>query len=419
MQRLLQRIDHQVPALLGIGLLLIGLLFSRAMMSIGMIVLAVNAVVNRDVAKNFRAFLRRPALLGLTGIFLLYLLSGLNSDNLGYWLERLRMKLPFLFLPFAFLSIPRFPPRLYLGLLAFFFWLIFVMASYSLMRFVVDLEDLTYLYRLGKVMPTPVMHIRFSLMVAFSAAIGWYLYNRGFAFRYPAERFWMLGAALFLVFYLHLLAVRSGLLALYGMALYFFIEEVIRRRRYRVAVIAVLVFGASLLVSYHFIPTLKNKVDYTLYNIRLFRANSNLEELSDSYRLGSIEAGIQLGNRHFFTGVGIGDLKDESDRYFEAHYPALAGKDLLPHNQYVLVYAAMGIVGLLYFVWATASPLFVSSAHRDPLFVAFHILIFLSFMVEHTIEAQLGTAFYLLFLLMGMSYIERNAAQAAQKKPGS
>ena len=62
MHRLFQRIDHQLPALLGIVLLLIGLLFSRALMSIGMIVLAVNAVVNRDVARNFHAFLRRPAL---------------------------------------------------------------------------------------------------------------------------------------------------------------------------------------------------------------------------------------------------------------------------------------------------------------------------------------------------------------------
>ncbi len=419
MQRLLQRIDHQVPALLGIGLLLIGLLFSRAMMSIGMIVLAVNAVVNRDVAKHLRVFLRRPELLGLTGIFLLYLLSGLNSDNLAYWLDRLRMKLPFLFLPFAFLSIPRFPARLYYRLLALFFWLVVVMAAYSLVRFALDLEDLTYLYRLGKVMPTPVMHIRFSLMVAFSSVIGWYLYQRGFAFRYPAERYGMLGAALFLVFYLHLLAVRSGLLALYGMTLYLFIEEVIRRRRYRMAVVVVLVFGISLAVSYLFIPTLKNKVDYTLYNIRLFQANRNLEELSDSYRLGSIEAGIRLGNQHFFTGVGIGDIKDENDRYFEVHYPALAGKDLLPHNQYVLVYAATGIFGLLYFIWATVYPLFAGRAYRDSLFVAFHILIFLSFMVEHTIETQLGTAFYLLFLLMGMSYIEHNAIQPAPKNPGS
>jgi len=408
MQRLLQRIDHQVPALLGIGLLLIGLLFSRAMMSIGMIVLAVNSVVNRGVAANFRTFLRRPDLLGLTGIFLLYLLSGLNSENLDYWLDRLCMKLPFLFLPFAFLSMPRFPVRTYYTLLALFFWLVVPMALYSLGQFLGNLEDITYLYREGKVMPTPVPHTRWSLMVAFAVAVGWYLFQKGFYWRFRAERYAMLAAGLLLVIYLHLLAVRSGLVALYTVLGYFLIVEVVRHRRWALALGVAAVLSLSLVLSYRYIPTLKNKIDYTIYGVRLFRQNGNMADLSDSFRLGSIEAGLTIGNRHPLAGVGIGDLRDACERFYQERYPALAGYELLPHNQYVLVYAATGGFGLLFFIAATFYPLFCRRAWRDVLFVALHLIVFLSFMVEPTAETQLGTAFYLLFLLMGMSYIARN-----------
>lgn len=415
MKKLLNSINHQWVGLLCVVLVLAGMLFSRAMMSIGMIGLLLNALLNTDLKTNFRRFLQNKALLGLTGIFFLYLLSGWNSENLEFWTERLRIKLPFLVLPFAILAIPRFPAQVYYRLLYFFFWLIGVLCIISLVQYVLDYEAITYGYRAGKVMPTPVMHIRFSLMTAFCVAIGWYLFRKGFFLWSAKERYWTLAAALFMAAYLHVLAVRSGLLALYGVLGFILIREVIRRRRIVLGIGIAILLAVGAYLSYRFIPTLQNKVNYTFYTLHLFKHKRDLYQLSDSYRLGSIEAGIEVGNRHFWTGVGVGDVRTEVDEYFLARYPSLVGLELMPHNQYIFVYMATGIPGLLYFIWATVFPLYFRRAYRDFLFVAFHIILFLSFLVEHTLETQLGTALYVLFLLLGMRYWEE-AYPGLQKK---
>ncbi len=406
MRKLLGGINHQWLGLLCVAGVLVGMLFSRVLMSIGMIGLLVNALINADLKSNFRRFIENKALLGLTGIFLLYLFSGLNSENFEFWVERLRIKLPFLILPFAILAIPRFPASVYYRLLYAFFWLIGGLCLFSLAQFLLDYEAITYGYRAGKVMPTAVMHIRFSLMTAYCVAIGWHLFQKGFYLWSPQERYWTLGASVFMAAYLHVLAVRSGLLALYGVLAFFLVREVVRRRKYALGLGIALLLAGTAYLSYRFIPTLKNKVNYTLYNLHLFERKQDLYQLSDSYRLGSIEAGVEVGNRHFWTGVGVGDVRTEVDQYFIARYPSLVGLDLMPHNQYVFVYMATGILGLLYFLWATSFPLYFRKAYRDPLFVAFHIILFLSFLVEHTIETQLGTALYLLFLLLGIRYGE-------------
>lgn len=408
--RLLRRIDHQALGLVSLVALLLGLLFSRALMSIGMMALVVNAVVNADIGRNARRFIRNPALVGLTAIFLLFLISGLYSENMVWLVNRLRMKLPFLVLPFSIAAIPRLDKTTYQRLLYLFFWLVVGFCLHSFVRYLLDFETITYQYREGKVMPTPVEHIRFSLMAAYCVAIGWYLFRQSFSIGWPGERYAVLAATLFLAIYLHVLAVRSGLVSLYLVFAYLLIDYVVRSRRYRlgIAVAALLVTGALLAMRY--VPTIKNKVDYTLYSLHLFQQKQGLEVLSDSYRLATVEAGVAIGNAHKWTGVGIGDLRDATVRYLQEHYPTLAPAVYMPQSQYVLVYAALGIFGLLGFVIATLLPLFYRRSYADGPVAVFHLIALLSFVIEQTLETQLGTAFYLLFALMGIWYKQTEPA---------
>ncbi len=402
MKGLREKYDGQWLALLGLVLLMGGLLFSRAMMSIGIMVLTGQALLHPNLRQHLRRFFREPALWGLTGLFLVYLLSGLNSSDQVYWLDRIRMKLPFLVLPFAFLSIPRFPRRLYYQLLLGFFWLVTLLALHSLFLFLLDMERITFLYREGRVMPTPVFHIRFSLMAVISVAIGWYLHQKKVVLWHPVERPLLLGAVIFLILYIHLLAVRSGLLALYGVLAYFFIREVVFQRKFLLGFLVAAFLALSLWTAFRFIPTLRNKLGYTLYSIELFQRGENIENLSDAQRLGSIFAGWALVREHPLAGVGVGDIRDETERYLSENYPSLQGFGLLPQNQYLFIWAAAGLFGLLWFGFATTAPLLAHRAYVDPLFLSFHIIYFLSFLTDHALETQLGTALYLFFLLMGM-----------------
>ncbi len=395
-------IDHQFIGVLAFLFIMVGMVVSEAMMSMGMIGLTASAVFHNQFRSNFRHFWRHQALVALTSVFLVYFISGLWSENLAWWMDRLRMKLPFLLVPFAVVAIPRFGRNTYLLLLYVFLLWIALAALYSLLLYALDYEAITWAYREGRVLPTPVQHVRFSLMVAFSVAIGAYLIRERYVWKYAWEHRLILVLTLFLMAYLHVLAVRSGLMALYAMLLYYAVLLVAERRKYLAAGVVTLAVVLAGMVAYRYVPSFQNRINYTLYTLRMFEKQEQISELSDARRIGSLYAAVEIMQTHPWLGVGAGDIRDATDRYLQRNYPDLAGHQLMPHNQFLLVGAATGIIGLLVFTWGMLWPLAYRRAWRDPLFTAFHILVFSSFLVEHTIETQLGTAFYILFVLMAL-----------------
>ena len=406
MLSLIRKIDHQALGVFSIVLLLVGMLFSRALMSIGMMGLMLNVVVHHEPGKNLRRFWNNKALVAIASIFLLYLLSATVSEDTVWAVNRLRMKLPLLLMPLAVVAIPRVDKKVYFPILYGFFYLILILCLISLFQFVLNYEEITKQYETGKIMPTPVQHIRFSLMVAYSVAIGWHLFLEKYSLKFKWESYLLLGASIFMIIFLHLLAVRSGLLSLYGVLIYFFIRYMVKKQKYKLgALIFIGLAGASFL-AFQNIPTLKIKINYTLYSVNLFLRNDNIRELSDSRRLASIQGGIELGKTHLWTGVGVGDVRNDTNEYLRQNYPDLVDLELMPHNQYIWVFAATGLLGMLWFIAATTWPLFYQRAQRNRLIVAFHIIIISSFLVEHTIETQLGTAFYILFLILGIRHVE-------------
>ncbi len=389
--------------LLACVVMLVGLIFSKVLLSMGMIGLVMNAVFDRRIGEHFRRFLGNPALLGLTLIFFIFLISGLNSTNTDWLIDRMRMKVPFLLMPFAVVAIPRFTRREYLGLLYFFLLLISGTCLSLMGWYFSHFGELTAAYRLGQVLPTPGMHIHFSLMTAFSVAIAWELIRQEFHWRYArVERGLQVGLLLFLTVFLHVLAVRSGLIVLYLILVYLLAHYVITGRRYVAGLAVVLLMAGSIALAYQYVPTLRNKVDYTFYNLNMIRSKTNLSELSDSYRVANMEAGFALGNAHPWTGVGIGDIRDETETYLREHYPELAGPGYMPQSQYLLTYAATGIFGLLFFIFVTVYPLWYRQGWRQPLFVAFHLLAFSVFVFEQLLETQVGTAIYVVFLVLSL-----------------
>lgn len=411
MKQLNEATLRQYYCLLACIVMLGGMIFSKVLLSMGMIGLVMNAVFDRRIAHHFRRFRTNPALVGLTLIFFIFLISGLNSTNTDWLIDRLRMKVPFLLLPFAVVAIPKFARREYLALLYFFLLLISGVCLCLTGWYVFHFGELTAAYRLGQVIPTPGMHIHFSLMTAFSVAIAWELVRQGFYWRYPRfERGLQIGLLLFLIIFLHILAVRSGLVVLYLILTYLLGHYILSGRRYQTGLTIMLLLGGSIALAYQYVPTLRNKVDYTLYNLHMIRGKTNLSELSDSYRVANVEAGIALGNAHPWTGVGIGDIRDETEAYLREHYPELAGPGYMPQSQYVLTYAATGIIGLLCFMLFTSYPLWHRGNWRQPLFTAFHLLAFSVFVFEQLLETQVGTAIYIVFAVLSIrSFMEEQA----------
>lgn len=404
------RVNHRHIGLLGIIVLLVGLLVSRVLISIGMIILLANAVINPKIATNARQFFRNPALLALTTIFLAVLLSGLYSENLDFFLDRIRIKLPFLVLPFAFAAIPKFNNALFHGILYFFFWLIVGTCLVSFLQYLQDFDQINAAYKAGKVLPTPIMHIRFSIMVVVAFMTGLYLYGIRYYWKSNLERSFLLAFSVFLFFYLHILAVRTGLIALYAVIAFSLFRFVFVQKKYLLGLALASMIGLGGYLAYQTIPTLQNKLGYMLYSLDAIRKGENLAQLSDSYRLANIEAGLQIGHRNPVIGVGIGDLLDETANYLSVHYPTLTSEVYLPQSQYVVVYAGLGLIGLVLFFWASNAPLWYREGYRSYFVGGLMAVMTVAFIVGHFVEVQRGTAFFLIMTLLAIRYLEDEIA---------
>jgi O-antigen ligase len=346
--------------------------------------------------------LKSPALLVLTAVFFLYLITGLYSSDTTFWLAKMRAKLPFLILPFAFAAVKPFSQITYRNLLYTFFLLISITSIFIFIQFWVQKGDINY--DEGQVLETPFSHIRFSLMVAFGVAIGIYSLAKRHFFKYKNERYLQLFLILFLIVFAHVMAVRSGLLALYLVVLYFFVHYLIVGKNWKVGIASILLFFTFVMIAYNTFPTLKEKVGYMKYSLDLYFKGEVREDLSDAQRIGSILAGMEAGKKNRLIGVGAGDIELAMHEVYITKYPKLAAANPLPHNQFVYVYVALGIVGLLIFTGCLLFPFFYKKAFKHPPLFALYIIVFSSFMTEHTLETQIGTGFFLLFLLLALCY---------------
>jgi len=394
---------------------------ARAMPSIAMIVMSAYVLLSHPV-KNFSFFFRDRVLVALVLVFFVYLVSGLNStDDKGFLLERIRLKLPFLAMPIAFTVFRnKISAQQFFSLLYLFLLLVFVTAITITFSFYKNITDVLRLYSEGRVIETPFSHIRYSLMAAFAILAGLYLFKRKFYLRYPFERWLILAASLFLIYFLHLLAVRSGIVALYLCGIYMIFYFIFRIKNFRLALILVALIIVIPITAYLAVPTVKLKINYMKFDLEQLFLFKNAKGLSDAGRVMSVEKGLEIFQEHWLTGVGIGDLKVEMKKKLD-EAPENPNYLLLPHNQFLFVAAGTGIFGLIIFCAAVFLPLFCRRCIRNWLFMCFHIMMISSFFTEATVEEQMGTAFYIIFSLLLYFYYQYNEPESAQQVflPGS
>ena len=336
-------------------------------------------------------------------IFMSVLLSGLWSPANGDWLSKVTMRLPFLAMPLAFAWLPAVSKRNYRIVFYGMLLLLSVVSAGVLLNYVFHFETITETLRHGKNIPVPMNHIRFSLLLGLGICSGILLWLEEFYIRFAWERRIILGICIFLFITIHILSVRSGIVALYAtLALLGFRYYIVKKKEYLKGI----ALGASLMVipilAYLVLPSLQNKVMYSMYDMEQFRAGKG-SDFSDSERFGSIMVGIDIGNRYPLMGCGYGNLDSEIKSTYQRVFPQ-DNECKLPHNQFVMTYAAAGLLGVFILLIAFFYPLFYRKNYRDWYFLALHCIVFCSFLVEATIETQVGTLLYTFFLGLGLNF---------------
>ena len=387
------------------------LVLSPFLLSVGMFALAVLSLIRFQVGarifwvatdvESIRLMLRifqYPPFVAVTLFFFIVLLSFWQTEDYGYWLGRLRIKIPFLALPLVFLGHPRLEERQWQGLLYFLLFLLLATSIGVGLNYWINYEEIQQLLKQGQPMPTPRNHIRYSLMLALGVVSGGYLYSIGYYWRYVQERYFILGATFFLFLFIHLLSVRSGILAMYVALFLLSVRYILVSRRYGLGMGILLALIVMPVVAYQYVPSFRAKVDYMRWGLIKFQEGEGAA-YADTGRIVSLKVGWELAKQHPLFGVGAGNLQQEMERVFERSYPQLP-EPLAPHNQFLFVLAGTGGAGLLLFLIALFYPLFYHSNYRHPFLLGFYGIVLTAFLIEHTIENSMGVGFFLVFLLL-------------------
>jgi len=389
---------HDVLTFLGCLFIIIGLFISRAMMSIGMMVLIGNAIFNLKLTEHFRTFIHKPYLILLTGYFFIHLLSYFWSDNTQYFVERMQIMTPFLILPFAFHSMNQLDRKWIDIELAIFVLFVVLGMSWSLFQYAQQKEIFDAGYGLSKVLPTPFKndHIRFSLAVTLSISFSVYFISR---YSNKIILIFSAFAIIYAIIYLHILAAKSGLLAFYMISFLFLIKLVLKKK-YRVHA-SILLFSliAIPVIMYYTSSSFKNKLYYIQYSIYQMMNDEKESNISDEGRLISYNYAFQSIKKNLWIGVGLGDVKDEMQKYYDKDFGESKVIALLPHNQFLMNGMAIGLLGILYLA-SLQIAILRQCFKRDFLSFLFWCIFFLALLIEPLYETQYGTCMFLFFLLL-------------------
>lgn len=387
---------------------MIGIFFSRAMISIGMIGIVLIYVLTKSWGKTFSFKSADLILFFLAPVLLLYLVGGVWTENYSYWLDRIQVKLPLLFLPLGAWAIKDVVRQRTMDLLILIFVsLCAATALASFVYYILHFKEITESYKHAKTTPTIIEHIRYSLLLSIAVFASVQAYLKSSLLVTKTQKNLVAGMGIFIFIFLHVLSIRSGLLALYATGFVWLIVYVFQSGRKKFLLVLPAGF-AFLVLMYFFVPSLHNKVNYMVRDVSQFATGKSVNNYSDGNRLLSMKIGTRVGLEHPVIGVGSGDVQDEMNVVYKNEYPDIDKRNwLIPHNQFVYIFTALGMVGLLIFVFCLVYPLFNQYVLNDVFCLAVLISSYTSFLSESTLELQQGIV--LVSLLFCLAYLRRVA----------
>jgi O-antigen ligase len=172
------------------------------------------------------------------------------------------------------------------------------------------------------------------------------------------------------------------------------------KKQTKLALLAALVIGLAGGITLFVSPTVRNKITNTAQDLQVVKENKSANNQSLASRMISYKNALQIAKESsIWWGCGLGDIQDLNNEIFVKQYPEVT-KKILPHNQFLFYFAALGLIGLLLFILLFYYPLFYQKAWQSPILLVQYTILSIAFMFEAPLENQLGVAFSLIFILL-------------------
>jgi len=327
-----------------------------------------------------------------TLVLLSMVFSIINSENLGYWWHHVQLKLPFLVLPLAFASFTFLNKSHLWKIVRVFVVISVITAFHTLICYFLRFDYYNDLISKGQSLYTPVQHVNYSLMIAFAAIISMIDFME-------RKNNWSLVAGFFLFVFIHVLAVRTGMVAMYAGLMALVFSYTLINKKYLQGLGMIVFCFAIPIIAYFCLPSFANKLDYMIWDLTQM-INGKTADYSDGGRIVSLQLGLDLFKAQPWLGTGIGDFKEACLDWYLNSDLEFKGKNNFPHNQFLYSLASTGIIGFFLYQLAFIIPFFVHKLYKNYLSLILYIVIYVSFLVETSLERSFGIAFFLFFVLL-------------------
>ncbi len=191
-----------------------------------------------------------------------------------------------------------------------------------------------------------------------------------------------------------LLSARISMIA-FTIALITYIFFSIKNKTFKYGSITVIII--MIIISISNISYLKSRL------IDEFKATEFSPPIGDTHNSVNIRVGVYLCSievlkSNWLFGVGHGNVQSKLNKcYAQFNTDIYKTTTYNTHNQYLHIFISSGIIGIILFLFLLFEQLKLAFYHHDFLFLAFIILLFVSFLSENILIRIHGVLFYVLF----------------------
>lgn len=142
-----------------------------------------------------------------------------------------------------------------------------------------------------------------------------------------------------------------------------------------------------------------------------FRSDRNINGNSVTMRYYFWKAAFYSIRNNLWFGVGTGDVQNQMEKsYLSSASPLDKEWHKRPHNQFLTITVALGLLGLMAFFYSLFYPPFKLKRRLSKVYFGFMLVYFISFLAEDTVETQAGVTFFAFFntFLLAEAYFKRS-----------
>jgi len=394
--------------------IIVGLVTSKAVMSIGVISMFANLLIEFDYKNTLKNFISNKSLFSLSFLFFASIIALTYSNNPSNGFHFVLNKLPLLVIPLAFSRMDKMNKNNFLFILNFFIGLLFLTMILVFYRYFSNFETVNSSLKEGKAIWVPFNHIRFNLMLVFAFVSSVYLYfqNQFFKINFKIKYIYAF-LTIFFFISIHILSVRSALIVLYLNILVALYLYIIKTKNYQVLVFSLFAIITIPLLTYQNVESFRNKVNYMKYDWEQM-SSSDVGSNNDSRRIISYKLGWQLVKNSFPLGLGTGGIQHEMNLLFAENHPEIVERDrIMPHNQFLYILIDYGLLGLIALCITLFYPFLKLKNKRNNIYyISFAIITIVPLLFDISLEMQLGITFFALFSSLILKQISIENANA-------